>query len=90
MSVGMLVREKPMAKPKGRPKTSERDDVTVRLDRGIVAKAKVIAARRDVSLAELLSEMIRETVDQSYDKMVREMAAESGRPRPKGGKGGNG
>ena len=84
MSVGMLVR----SKPKGRPRTSERDDVTVRLDRAIVAKAKVIAARRDVSLAELLSEMVRETVDQSYDKMVEEMSSErSG--RPKGGKGGN-
>ena len=88
MSVGMLEpRVKSMARAKGRPKTSERDDVTVRLDRGIVAKLKVVAARQEVSLAELLTEMVREAAERLYLKTVQDMAAEATKPRPKGGKG---
>jgi hypothetical protein len=61
-----------MAK-RGRPKTSERDDTTVKIDRAIVGKAKLIAAHKGVSVAELFSDMLRKPVDQAYIAMLREL-----------------
>jgi hypothetical protein len=65
-----------MAKARGRPKRSERDDVTVKLDRALVAKAKLIAAHRGSNVAELLSELLRAPIDRAYAQMVRELEAE--------------
>lgn len=65
-----------MAKKAGRPKTSERDDVSVKVDRVIVGKAKLIAAHRGVTLAELLSESLRSPIDKAYGQMLRELNAE--------------
>jgi hypothetical protein len=64
-----------MAKPKGRPKTSERDDVTVKLDRALVGKAKLIATHRGVPVAELLSDLAKGPVDKAYAVMLRELEA---------------
>jgi hypothetical protein len=55
---------------KGRPRKSERDDVTAKLDRALVAKAKLIAAHRGVPAAELLSELNR-----AYAQMLAELAS---------------
>jgi hypothetical protein len=52
----------------GRPKTSERDDVTVRLDRAIAAKARYVAEVRGVSLAEYLSDITSGQVDRDFAK----------------------
>jgi hypothetical protein len=62
-----------MARPKGRPKTSDRDDATVRLDRTLVGRAKLLANYRGVSVAELLSELVRAPLDKAYALMVREL-----------------
>jgi hypothetical protein len=62
-----------MAKAKGRPKTSERDDSTVRIDRTVLGKAKLVATHRGVSVAELLSEVVRVPVDRAYAAMLREL-----------------
>lgn len=67
-----LVPEKAMAN-RGRPKTSERDDVTVRLDRGLISKAKVLAADESLSLAEYLSDMLRPSIDRAYAKLVKKI-----------------
>jgi hypothetical protein len=62
----------PMAKKKaGRPATSTRDDVTVKIDRGIVAKARFVADSRQVPLAEYLSESLRSIVGRDFDKAAR-------------------
>jgi hypothetical protein len=55
----------------GRPKSSERDDVTVKIDRGIVSKAKMIASARSVPLAEYLSELLRSPVIRDFAKEMR-------------------
>ncbi len=65
------------AKRKGRPK-GERDDVTVKMDRGVVAKAKLVAAARGVSLAEYLSDLVRPAVDRSIGQMARKLDKPSG------------
>ena len=64
-----------MAKAKGRPKLSERDDVTIKFDRTIANKAKMVALHRGISAAELLSELARGPVDKAYAQMLRELDA---------------
>jgi hypothetical protein len=65
-----------MPKPKGRPKTSERDDVTVKIDRALVGMAKLIATRQGTTVAELLSEMLKAPLDRAYGQMLRELEAD--------------
>ena len=65
---------KTMAKKLGRPK-SGRDDVSVKLDRAIVGKAKLIATHEGTSVAELLSEILRPHVDKRYAQMLRSLEA---------------
>jgi hypothetical protein len=60
---------------KGRPRKSERDDVTAKLDRALVAKAKLIAAHRGVPAAELLSELLRNPLNRAYAQMLAELAS---------------
>jgi hypothetical protein len=61
------------AMAKGRPKRSERDDVTVKVDRTLVGKAKLIATHRGISVAELLTEMLLAPVDRAYAQMLRDL-----------------
>jgi hypothetical protein len=67
--------ERPMGKV-GRPKRSERDDVTVKIDRGIVSRAKMVASARNVPLAEYLSELIRSPVARDFAKEMRRIESE--------------
>jgi ribosomal protein L7/L12 len=62
-----------MGRPKGR--VSERDDVTVKLDRAIVGKAKAIALHRGITVAELLSDAAKPVIDKAYAAMLRELEA---------------
>jgi hypothetical protein len=58
-----------MARIKG--KVSGRDDVAVKVDRVIVNKARMVAAHRGISVAEILSEILRGPVDKAYVQMIR-------------------
>jgi hypothetical protein len=71
----MVVEMPRMAKKTGRPK-GVRDDVTVKIDRKLATMAKVIAGRRGVSSAELLSETLRGPLDRAYAQLVRELGPE--------------
>lgn len=53
---------------------SERDDITVRIDRTIAGKAKLVATWLGLEggVAELLSDLLREPVDHAYGKMLRD------------------
>lgn len=61
-----------MAKMKGRPK-GDRDDVSTKISRSIMGKAKLIAAHRGTTAAELLSEMLEAPIDRAYAAMLREL-----------------
>jgi hypothetical protein len=65
--------ERTMGKARGRPRRSDREDVTVKLERSIAAKVKLIAAHRGVPMAELLSDLLRNPTNQAYAKMLREL-----------------
>lgn len=69
-----------MAKPKGRPKSSDRDDVTVKLDRGIASKAKMVAAARSLTLTKYLSDITRAIVDKDFAKEMRQVEKGEGKP----------
>jgi hypothetical protein len=70
-----LLEPRTMAKRRGRPKESERDDVTVKLDRKLVGKSKLVATHRGVSVAELLSGLLEGPVDRAYAQMLRDLEA---------------
>ena len=54
----------------GRPK-SGRDDIAVKIDRTLAARARFVAELRGVSLAEYLSEAVRPIVDQDFARVAR-------------------
>ncbi len=62
-----------MAKPKGRPKRSEREDVTVKIDRVLAGRAKHVASYRGIPLAELLTELVESPLDRAYAAMLRDL-----------------
>jgi hypothetical protein len=60
-TVTRAARENPMAE-------SKRNDITVRVDADVIRDAKVVAAFRDITLAEYLSEVLRPIVDADLDR----------------------
>jgi hypothetical protein len=50
----------------GRPKVSFRDDASVKIDRAILDKSRVIAKSRGVSMARYLSGLLKEKVDLDF------------------------
>jgi hypothetical protein len=48
----------------------------VKIDEQIVSRAKVVAARRKVNMADYLSELLRPLVNRDYTKAIKEMARE--------------
>lgn len=74
--------DSPMKQKKaGRPATSTRDDVVVKVDRGVIAKARYVADNRRIPLAEYLSEVLRPTVGKDFDRTTQA----AGRPGAEGG-----
>jgi hypothetical protein len=67
----MSARAAVMAKA-GRP-SKGRDDVTVKIDRALAGKLKHLAIHRGLSVAEVLSELVRVPVDRAYAQMLREL-----------------
>jgi hypothetical protein len=61
-----------MAKSKGRPKT-DRDEVTVKLDRALAQQAKLIAGRRGVTVGELLTDLLSGPISKAYLQLLREL-----------------
>ena len=77
----MTIPSKGMAMPKksnhggnrpgsGRPK-SDRDDVSVKLDRTVVARGRFVAELRGITLAEYLTEAARPIVDRDFARASR-------------------
>jgi predicted DNA-binding ribbon-helix-helix protein len=59
----------------GRPK-GDRDDQTVKLDRGIVEKAKFVAMRRKTTMAQLMSEILRAPIEKLYRAEVKNLTSD--------------
>jgi hypothetical protein len=61
----------------GRPK-SGRDDIAVKVDRVVVARAQFVARLRGLTLAEYLSEAARPTVDRDFARETKRQEDEPG------------
>lgn len=57
-----------MGRPKG--KRTERDDVSVKLDRAVVSRAKMIANYEAKYLAEYLTEILSPIIDLNYAQLM--------------------
>lgn len=68
-----------MAKPKGRPKRSERRDRAAKIDSTILGWAEWIARAEGISVAELLSETLRAPL---WRKFVAIMEESQGKGKP--------
>lgn len=62
-----------MTRTRGRPRRSERQDITVKMDRTVIGKAKLVATHQGIPVAELLTEMVRGPVDKAYMVMLRDL-----------------
>ena len=62
-----------MAKPKGRPKTSERNDKAVKIDRRIAGWAEIVAKAQGISLAEYLSNILKVPVSKDFGRYMEQM-----------------
>jgi hypothetical protein len=62
-----------MAKAKGRPKSSERHDVSIKFDKALVAMARMVATAKGVSLAEYLSEAARPVIEKDFAREMRRL-----------------
>lgn len=65
-----------MPKPK-------RNDSSVKIESGIVRKARLITDFRDATLAEYLSDLLRPLVERDYDQFKRDIQQEDKKPRQK-------
>lgn len=72
-----MLEPRTMGKKMGRP-TTDRDDVSAKIDRAIMSKAKLIAADRGVTAAQLLSELLAGPIDRAYAEMLRRLDAKGG------------
>jgi hypothetical protein len=70
----MTLSDTPMEKrSRGRPKSSDRHDVSIKFDKILVGRARMVAKARGVSLVEYLSEMCRPNIDRDLAKLLREL-----------------
>lgn len=68
-----------MAKKKmGRPKSSDRDDVSIKFDRQLARKARQVALDKGVPMAEYLSELGRPTIEKDYAALLRKIDKANG------------
>ena len=68
------------------PRKTKRDDEPVKLDRKVLAVARIVAATKGISLAEYLSETLRPIVQKDHDDYIRQQAAvdaEGPPPKPR-------
>lgn len=71
--MALVLEERPVARPRGRPKTSARDDVTVKIDRRLKGIAENVATYRGTNVAALLSELLEHPLELAYLQMMRDL-----------------
>jgi hypothetical protein len=59
-------------KQMGRPKSSDRQDVSIKFDKTLAGMARMIALGRGISMAEYLSEMSRPNIERDYAKVMKD------------------
>lgn len=58
----------------------KRDDTAVKIATRIYRKAKMVAAHRDIPIAEFLSNLLEKPVDREYRRLLEELGSDSANP----------
>jgi hypothetical protein len=69
----VAITERTMARPRGRPKRSERNDRTARVDAQVLGWAEMVAKARGITVAEYLSETLRAPVAKDFGRLMEQM-----------------
>lgn len=67
------LKDRSMAKVKGRPRKPGGEGTPVRIDPDLVTKARYLAALKGVPMSDLISEMLRPIIDREFRKAGREL-----------------
>jgi hypothetical protein len=63
-----------MAKKRmGRPRTSVRQDVSIKFDKTLARMARLIAEGQGISMAEYLTELTRPMISRDYARLMRDL-----------------
>jgi hypothetical protein len=60
-------------KKAGRPKTSVRQDVSIKFDKTLAGMARLISQGKGVTMAQYLSELSRPQIERDYAKLMRDL-----------------
>ena len=58
---------------RGRPKTSNRKDVSVKIDHVIASRAHYVAKFKGISIAELLSDMLEQPITRAFREVGKDL-----------------
>jgi hypothetical protein len=72
------ITDRPMAKTKGRPKKPGGEGTPVRIDTDLVTMARYVAAREGVPISELLSGILRPTIERKFRKAAPKVEGSEG------------
>lgn len=61
----------------------KRNDVSVRIEADLLQKARVIAAIRDVSITQYLSDVLRPSIERDFTKSIADVSRDQPPRRPK-------
>jgi hypothetical protein len=62
-----------MSRPKGRPKSSERQDVSTKFDKALLGMARMVATAKGMSLAEYISESARPIIEKDFAREMKRL-----------------
>ena len=68
--------EATMGRPRGRPKTSERNDVSTKFDKALLGMARMVATAKGISLAEYISEAARPVIEKDFGREMKRLGGE--------------
>lgn len=68
--------ERSVARPKGRPKRSERNDRTARIDSTVLGWVEMIAKAKGITVAEYLTETVRGPAQKDFARLMEQMRKE--------------
>ena len=65
-----------------KPSLNRRDDLSIKMERAVVEKARVVAAHRKMAIAEVISSAARGVIDSEYMAVAQDIAGTRPRPTP--------
>ncbi len=62
-----------MGRPRGRPKSSTRQDVSTKFDKPLLAMARMVATAKGISLAAYISDAARTTIEKDFAREMKRL-----------------